>query len=293
MNIFKKALSLLVLFFILVQCDFCPDHSNENDYLCENVIDCIEWIEIPAGEYIGGEKGMTMSIDYDYQIMKHEITNEQYLFFLNQAYSAGDLKVLYGQVFGYYEGDEFYPEGDEYIYVFTKEFEDYFSIKFENSKFTIDSSLLNHPVANVSWYGAHAFCNYFNFVLPSNEEWEKAAVGMSGWRFPWGNSEELNRSNIWDSGDPFDNGTTPVGFYNGEVNLGYSTKDDSSPYGLHDLIGNVKEWTRALDIDTRIRARKGMCWLANWYPECWIYFSSNSHNAGDPGQGFRCVKIGG
>lgn len=96
---------------------------------------------------------------------------------------------------------------------------------------------LNHPVTNISWHSAVAFCNWASqvtgkkFHLPSNIEWEKAARGTDGRIYPWGNQRlDAERCNFgWLVGT-----TTPVG--------NYSPKGDS-PYGCTDMAGNVWEWT--------------------------------------------------
>ena len=281
---------IIVLTFLFCNCDICNIDSVESEYECIDPIDCIEWSEIPDGSYIGGVDNISSTIDYDYQIMVNEVTNEQYIYFLNQAYADSLITVLYDMVRGYYKGDELYPERPDYFYTITNEFETQFPLSFHDGFFSIDSSLLNHPVDYLSWYGATAFADFYGFQLPSSGEWEKAARGNTGYRFPWGDNKNLNLANIWDSGDPFDNGTTPVGFYNGENNLGYATGNDSSPYGLHDLIGNVTEWTRSFDNETNHYIFKGMSWGANWYPDCWMDFSSNSHGNIGLGKGFRCVR---
>ncbi|MBN2548461.1 MAG: SUMF1/EgtB/PvdO family nonheme iron enzyme [Anaerolineales bacterium] len=100
--------------------------------------------------------------------------------------------------------------------------------------------LENHPVANISWHGAPAYCRWLsekirkNVSLPSEAEWEKAARGDQEARlYPWGDDwRELHcNSSELGLGD-----TTPVGlFLNG-----------ASPYGVLDLSGNVWEWTRSI-----------------------------------------------
>ncbi len=301
MDKFLKLGILVFLFIIVVSCSKNPsetekkdNNSNNIDTIEEDVIEEIEWINIPAGEYTCGDSSEICNIDYDYQIMKYEVTNEEYVRFLNEAYSVGYVKVGWdGFIMGYYPGDEDFPEDSTYIYTWTFEADSYdsiYSIHFDGSKFGIDTSLRKHPVNYICYFGACGFTNFYNFRLPTVEEWEKAARGETGRKFPWGNTEEYDRVNLWNSGDPYETGTTPVGFYDGSNQNGYITKDDSSPFGLHDLEGNVSEWTMSKDSDTGYMISKGGNYFFNWFPECWINFGVNQHYRYAPGDGFRCVR---
>jgi len=88
----------------------------------------------------------------------------------------------------------------------------------------------NHPVVQVSWDDAAAYCAWVGRQLPSEAQWEKAARGEDGYLYPWGNQPpDLNRLNFnYKIGD-----TTTVGSY----------PDGASPYGALDMAGNVWEWT--------------------------------------------------
>lgn len=91
------------------------------------------------------------------------------------------------------------------------------------------------PVINVSWIDARGFCDWLsektgkNIHLPTEAQWEKAARGTDQRRYPWGNGEpSCSRINY-----RYCNGKTmPVGSYPSGV----------SPYGIHDMAGNVWEW---------------------------------------------------
>ncbi len=95
-----------------------------------------------------------------------------------------------------------------------------------------------HPVVLVSHGDARAYAGWLSEIsgrhwrLPSEAEWEKAARGPDGRRFPWGQAWDPARLNSHDLG-PFD--TTPVG----------ADPAGASPYGLLDAAGQVFEWTAA------------------------------------------------
>jgi formylglycine-generating enzyme required for sulfatase activity len=99
-------------------------------------------------------------------------------------------------------------------------------------------------VTYVTWYGANAYANYYGYRLPTVFEWEKAARGQDGRAYPFIHEPTSERANYHHSHDPFDkaNGTTPVGFYNGEKQGDFQTFNSPSPYGCYDMAGNVAEW---------------------------------------------------
>ena len=88
-----------------------------------------------------------------------------------------------------------------------------------------------HPVVNVTWHDALAFCKWAGVTLPSEAEWEKAARGTDGLTYPWGNQWDAGRCNVAELG------TTPVDQY----------PNGMSPYGCYDMVGNAQEWTRSHD----------------------------------------------
>jgi formylglycine-generating enzyme required for sulfatase activity len=109
----------------------------------------------------------------------------------------------------------------------------------------------DHPVLTVSWHDALEYARWHGMGLPSEAEWEKAARGTDGRRYPWGNEwrEELAntaesrrtervRVFSWLRRRPKYGTTTPVG--------AFSPRGDS-PYGCADMAGNVWEWTRSIN----------------------------------------------
>jgi len=163
-----------------------------------------EWVTVPAGEFwMGSDKGdedekpVHRVLLPEFQIARVPITNAQYALFVADRKTESPSDWRSGQP----------PKGKE-----------------------------NHPVVNISWHDAQAYCRWLSekigrgVRLPTEAEWEKAARGDQDQReYPWGeawadlrcNSDELGL------GD-----TSPVGLFRG----------GAGPYGCLDMVGNVWEW---------------------------------------------------
>jgi len=84
------------------------------------------------------------------------------------------------------------------------------------------------PVVGVNWFDAKAFCEWENKRLPTEAEWERAARGSQGYKYPWGNDLDPSKANYGKRNDA----TLPVD----------ALPDGVSPFGLHHMAGNVFEW---------------------------------------------------
>ena len=105
--------------------------------------------------------------------------------------SDGTVKIVDSEVVGYYPGDVFHGvkheeaiNAGDWIFIPLKDPSQ--RIKFDGSTFTVQPGYENHPMTMVSWFGAWGYCGYYDFRLPTEIEWEKAARGTDGRPFPWG-----------------------------------------------------------------------------------------------------------
>ncbi|MFC1737243.1 formylglycine-generating enzyme family protein [Candidatus Hydrogenedentota bacterium] len=232
-------------------------------------------ISVPAGAFTMGRTDSGDDATYggspelprhdvyldSYQIGKYEVTNGEYTEILNWALDTGRLTDTSFDTWAY---------GQTLLRVSS----DYCQISYSGGEFIVESrdgySMADHPVLEVSWYGAAVYCNWLSeskglepcydistwecdftksgYHLPTEAQWERAAAwsGSKHWIYGYqSDTFSQTRANGYynDFANPLGLSnwpyTSPVGHYNG-TNSG--TVDSPSPVGCYDMSGNVWEW---------------------------------------------------
>ena len=148
---------------------------------------------------------------------KYEVSNNQFADYLNSAYKKNKIRLdSLSRVIGYYEGDVYYKSGEKIFY----EINELSDIQFKEDSFYILQDKENFPVVKVSWFGAHIYCKYYGFELPSEMIWMNLAK----------NHIVLNRS---------------------QKKQSTSFVQDSTLSGIYNLNSNVSEWNKSTYDDTR------------------------------------------
>ncbi len=156
--------------------------------------------------------------------------------------------------------------------------------------------VLNHPVERIAWQEARGYAAWRNQRLPTEAEWEKAARGTDGRRWPWGNELIEANLNVWDAAKPLDRMTVSIGTFPGNV----------SPFGCVDMVGNVEEWVEgvyepypgsdAVNPSTQVECRvlRGGSWFyTNEMSRCAFRRGALPSFTGYElagGPGFRCAR---
>jgi formylglycine-generating enzyme required for sulfatase activity len=187
------------------------------------------FIEIPEGPFTMGSDNRVDKQAYDSELPAHAVTLP--------AYFIGRFPVTVAQFRSHVEDTGVRPVDPDCL-----------------------RSAANHPVVNVSWHEALAYCDWlarklgewseiplalarvlrptrkgdspWRVTLASEAEWEKAARGADRRIYPWGGPADPNKANYGDTGI---GGTSAVGCFPSGV----------SPYEVEELSGNVSEWTRS------------------------------------------------
>lgn len=292
--------SLVLFTALLASC--APVDLNAPMPTFDTGIDPNTWAQIPAGEFYFGQHEDIETTDA-YEIMVTDVTTAQYADFLNAALVEGYVKVAErGQsIVGYYPGDEFHGvKHEEEIkagdWIFIPLDDPSQRIKYDGTTFTAQPGYENHPMTSVTWFGAWGYCSYYEWQLPTEMEWEKAARGTDTRPFPWGEEITRENANFYSSRDPFEDmrsfgsRTSPAAFYNGRRYGEYQTLDSASPYGLYDMAGNVWQWTGNVYEGMHYRFLRGGS-KDTYHVDLRLWVRNNATPAYySPGTGFRCAR---
>jgi formylglycine-generating enzyme required for sulfatase activity len=193
----------------------------------------IVWCKVSPGPFIMGSDQKQDPQVWDDELPQHKVTLS--------AYSIGKYSVTNAQ-FAAFVGAGGYQERRYWTEAGWQWKEDYTKPETYGGVF----DLPNHPVVDVTWYEAVAFCRWLTerlrergqigpdqeVTLPTEAQWEKASRGADGCIYPWGDEPDPNKANYDETGI---GATSAVGCFPGGI----------SPCGALDMSGNVWEWTRS------------------------------------------------
>jgi formylglycine-generating enzyme required for sulfatase activity len=193
---------------------------------------------IPEGEFLAGDEKSPVRLPA-YYLALHTVTNAQYARFLSERRPGKE-------------------DLDRWILLNSDCF-----VRQQSKAFEAYDGKDEHPVVQVSWFGAQAYCQWAGLRLPTELEWEKGARGADGREYPWGNEWDNTKCrSVYNRGDERTCGV-----------WGYP--EGRSPWGLYQMAGNVWEWCQ------------------DWWDD-WAY---NRYKKGDltllPGPGATRVMRGG
>ncbi len=184
-----------------------------------------EMVVIPAGTFRMGdiqgggwddEKPVHQVSVARFAMGKYEVTVGEFVHFLNTVKRRG-------------------PEGEPWFETKAEDSDSH--IIGSTGNFQIEAGYENHPVNEVSWYGATAYLDWLSeqtgkrYRLPTEAEWEYAARAGTETKYWWGNEIGTNLANCYSSGSEWSGKqTAPVGSF------------QANPFGLYDTVGNLWEW---------------------------------------------------
>lgn len=248
--------------------------------LAEGILSAAEMVAIPGGTFILGdsegdpnEKPRTVSVG-PFLLMRLEVTNRQFSEFVAATGHRTDVEI------------------NNQGYVWQRNWRQTAGADWRrpNGAGSTIMGIMNHPVVQVSARDGEAYCSWQGLRLPDEVEWEFAARGLDGRRYPWGNSRPglavERRANFGtvaccapDDTDGYER-TAPVG----------SFSSGGSPFGIQDMAGNVWEWT-----SSQFPGRPGQVvlrgggWGNNPYCLRTSYRHGNPPDIGLSMVGFRCA----
>ena len=246
-------------------------------------------VHVSAGEFIMGsengredEKPRRRVYLEEFYIDKYPVTNEKFARFVESSGYVTDTKKIGGEARRFFSSEMWMLKKGS-------------SWKSPAGPGSSYRNRMKHPVVQISWNDAAAYCRWAGKRLPTEAEWEKAARGTDGLKYAWGNSW-VGSKLIWSRNS---------GSQVHSVERSYNTH--KSPYGAVDMAGNTWEWVQDW-------YKKDYYWNApksnpkgpnsgkrrvmrggSWYDAKTRYFRAANRNGINPGggnlsRGFRCAN---
>lgn len=193
-----------------------------------SLIDGMTMVYVPEGEFVMGSGPSDPDAREDempqhspvlsaYWIDQTEVTNAMFALFLQESGNQSEGGALWLT-----END---PDS---------------RLSQADGQWQVEGGFENHPVVEVTWYGASAYCQWAGRELPTEAQWEKAARGTTGFLYPWGNLFGADLANADNTGDTCTDGACDS--FTGTAPVG-SFPNGASPFGALDMAGNVWELT--------------------------------------------------
>lgn len=187
------------------------------------------YVLVPAGRYYYGDKKEPFVIDEPFLLSRYAVTNSQYAKFIELG--------------GYHERQFWSDEGWEWLQGAIVSEPRY----WHDARFNAP----NQPAVGISFWEAEAVAKWAGGRLPTEREWEAAARGPQGYKYPWGDNWE---DGICNSSEAGLNGLSAAGIF---------PRSKSAAFGLEDMAGNVFDW--CVDFyDPKshpgLRVLRGGCW---------------------------------
>ena len=236
-----------------------------SEYIGRFALCCALLMSVPSGaqqepaasDSIKGGPSIPIELDGGrYHLDVFEVTNAEYALFLNERGNREE-------------------EGAYWVELRSR----FALIEEKEGIFAAKDSFETHPVVEVSWHGARAYCEWAGKRLPTQREWRYACEGSEELKYPWGEAFEQGYANIY--GHKYDGyvRTSPVGTF----------PEGASPFGIMDMAGNVWEWTQS---EGDLQFIRGGSWVnGNTLAQCDKRSNTTDAHSYVKGNtlGFRCA----